>query len=186
MVRQLESLMKLFAGLLVLTLFDVTAAQGADNPNSVALTRAMRSDEIAVATAKRNFLNGSMAERYGKTNAGCVKRIPYADFTAGWARVIDSVLNPQEIDAALTFFKSDAGVKYVEGMLRRLRAREGGEVFPEVPGKEDISAAQSAAISDFSSSDLGRKVTGKDLNVSPAAEVFGRELLQQIAGKCGK
>jgi hypothetical protein len=186
MVRQLESLMKLFAGMLVLTLLAATAAQGADNPNSVALTRAMRSDEIAVATAKRNFLNGSMAERYGKTNAGCVKRIHYADFTAGWARVIDSVLSGEEIDAALAFFKSDAGVKYVEGMLRRLRAREGGEVFPEVPGKEDISPAQNAAISDFSSSDLGRKVMGKDLIVSPAAEVFGRELLQQIAGKCGK
>ena len=114
-----------------------------------------------------------------------MKRIPYADFTAGWARVIDSVLSPQEIDAALTFFKSDAGVKYVEGLLRRLRAREGGEVFPEVPGKEDISPAQSAAISDFSSSELGRKVMGKDLTVSPAAEAFGRELLEQIAGKCG-
>ena len=138
MVRQLESLMKLFAGMLVLTLLAATAAQGADNPKSVALMRAMRSDEIAVATAKRNFLNGSMAERYGKTNAGCVKRIPYADFTAGWARVIDSVLSAEEIETALAFFKSDAGVKYVEGMLRRLRAREGGVVFPEVPGKEDI------------------------------------------------
>ena len=177
--------MKPIAAMLVLTLMVAAVAQGEDSPKSVALTRAMRSDEIAVATAKRSFLNGSMDQRYGKTSAGCVKRIPYADFTSGWARVIDSVLSPQEIDAALTFFKSDAGVKYVEGLLRRLRAREGGEVFPDVPGKEDISPAQSAAISDFSSSELGRKVMGKDLTVSPAAEAFGRELLQQIAGKCG-
>lgn len=178
--------MKPTAAMLVLTLIVAAAAQGEDGPKSVALTRAMRSDEIAVATAKRNFLNGSMDQRYGKTSAGCVKRIPYTDFTAGWARVIDSAMSTQEIDAALTFFKSDAGVKYVEGMLRRLRAREGGEVFPEVPGKEDISPAQTAAIGDFSSSDLGRKVMGKEVNVSPAAEAFGRELLEQIAGKCGK
>ena len=112
--------------------------------------RAMRSDEIAVATAKRNFLNGSMAERYGKTNAGCVKRIPYTDFTAGWARVIDSVLSAEEIDTALTFFKSDAGVKYVEGMLRRLRAREGGErCCPKSRARKTYLSAQSAAISRF-------------------------------------
>ena len=177
--------MKPFAGMLVFALARRDGRHGADSPKSVALVRAMRTDEIAVATAKRHFLSGSLAERYGKTNNACVKRIPYTDFTAGWARVVDSVLSPAEIDSALAFFQSDAGVKYVEGLLRRLRARQGGEVLPEVPGKEDISSAQSAAISDFSSSDLGRKVMGKDLNVSPAAEVFGREILQQIAGKCG-
>jgi hypothetical protein len=177
--------MKPIAGMLVLTLMVAAAVQGADDRKSVALTRAMRSDEIAVATAKRNFLNGSMAERYGKTSAGCVKRIPYTDFTAGWARVVDSVLSAEEIDTALAFFKSDVGIKYVEGLLRRLRAHEGGAVFPEVPGEEAISPAQRAAISDFASSELGRKVLGKDLTVSPAAQVFGRDLVDQIARKCG-
>ncbi len=76
-----------------------------------------------------------MAERYGKTNAGCVKRIPYADFTAGWARVIDSVLSGEEIDTALAFFKSDAGVKYVEGMLRRLARPRGWRSVPRSPGQ---------------------------------------------------
>jgi hypothetical protein len=176
--------MKSIAAMLIFA-FAAAMAHGADNSTSVALTRAMRSDEIAVATAKRNFLNGSMAERYGKTNKKCVQRFPYADFTAGWARVIDSVLSAQEVDTALAFFQSDAGVKYVEGLLRRMRSREGGDVFPEVPGKEDISAAQQAAIADFSRSELGQKVTGKDVIASPAAEVFGRGLLEQIAQKCG-
>ena len=171
--------------LFTIAMFAAAAVQGADNPKSVELTRAMRSDEIAVATAKRNFLNGSMVERYGKTSAGCVKRVPYADFTASWARVVDSVLSAKEIDEALAFYKSDAGVKYVEGLLRRMRSREGGEVFPEVPGKEDISQAQQAAIADFSRSEVGRKVLGKDLLASPAAETFGSDLLQQISRKCG-
>ena len=172
---------------MMIAMLAAAAAHGADNPKSVALTRAMRSDEIAVATAKRNFLAGAMVERYGKTNASCVKRIPYADFTAGWAQVVGSVLNAQEIDAALAFFQSDAGVKYVEGLLRRLRSREGADaVFPEVPGKEDISPAQQAAIADFSRSDLGHKVLGKDMTESPAAVQFGREMLDQIARKCGK
>lgn len=176
--------MKPIAALLILA-FAAAVAHGADNPKTVALTRAMRSDEIAVATAKRNFLNGSMAERYGKTNKNCVKRFPYEDFTAGWARVIDSVLSAQEVDAALAFFQSDAGVKYVEGLLRRMRSREGGEVFPDIPGQEDISPAQQAAIADFSRSEVGQKVTGKDVTVSPAAEAFGRGLLEQMAEKCG-
>jgi len=178
--------MKSIATMWMLTALAATAAQGADDPKSVALTRAMRSDEIAVATAKRNFLSGSLAERYGKTNPGCVKRVPYADFTAGWARVVDTVLNAKEIDEALAFYKSDAGVKYVEGLLRRMRSREGGEVFPEVAGKEEITPAQQAAIADFSRSEVGHKVLGNDLLASPAAESFGKDLIAKIVQKCGK
>ncbi len=176
--------MKKIAG----ALFSLLAvmAQAQDNSKSVALVRAMRSDEIAVATAKLAFLSGSLRERYGKTNNACVKRIPYTDFTTGWARVVESVLSPSEIETSLAFFQSDAGVKYVEGLLRRLRTRQGdASVLPEIPGKEDISAAQLAKISEFSSTDLGRKVTGKDLTLSPAAEALGEQTVEQIAAKCG-
>lgn len=177
--------MKSLAALLILA-SAAAAVHAADTSKSVALVRAMRSDEIAVASAKLRFLNGDLVERYGKTNASCVKRIPYADFTVGWSRVIDTVLDAKEIDSSLAFFQSDAGVKYVEGLLRRMRSREGADaVFPEVPGKEDISAAQQAAIADFSRSDLGRKVMGKDLLLSPAAQASGRDILDQISRKCG-
>lgn len=176
--------MKKFAG----ALFAMFAAmaQAEDNSKSVTLVRAMRSDEIAVATAKLAFLSGSLRERYGKTSNSCVKRIPYTDFTAGWARVVESVLSPSEIETSLAFFQSDAGVKYVEGLLRRLRTRQGdASVLPEIPGKEDISAPELAKISEFSSSDLGRKVMGKDLTLSPAAEALGEQTVEQIAAKCG-
>ncbi|HEU4780499.1 MAG TPA: DUF2059 domain-containing protein [Steroidobacteraceae bacterium] len=169
-----------------LALLTAASAHAADSAKSVALVRAMRSDEIAVATAKLAFLGGSMRERYGKTNNACVKRISYTDYTAGWARVVESVLSPPEIDASLVFFQSDAGVKYVEGLLRRLRSRQGdASVLPEVSGKEEITPAQLAAISDFSRSDLGQKVIGKDLTLSPAAEAMGRETTEKIAAKCG-
>jgi hypothetical protein len=171
---------------LVLAAFAATLAGAADTSRSVALVRAMRSDEIAVATAKLAFLSGSLRERYGKTNSSCVKRIPYVDFTSGWARVVESVLSPTEIETSLAFFQSDAGVKYVEGLLRRMRARQGdASVLPEVSGKEDITPAQLATIADFSRSDLGQKVTGKDLTLSPAAEALGRQTIEQIAEKCG-
>ncbi|HEV7605896.1 MAG TPA: hypothetical protein VGO61_01045 [Steroidobacteraceae bacterium] len=164
-----------------------TVAQAADNPRSVALVRAMRSDEIAVATTKLAFLSGSMGERYGKTSASCIKHISYVDFTAGWARVVDNVLTPQEVETSLAFFQSDAGVKYVEGLMRRLRARQGeSSLLPEVPGKEDITPAQLARISEFSSTGLGRKVMGKDLSLSPASVAMGRETGERIAAACGK
>jgi len=178
--------MKSIAVALALAAFTVASAHAADNSRSVALVRAMRSDEIAVATAKLAFLSGAMRERYGKTNTACVKRIPYTDYTAGWARVVESVLSAPEIEKSLAFFQSDAGVKYVEGLLRRLRTRQGeASVLPEIPGKEDITPAQLAKISEFSSSDLGRKVTGKDLSLSPAAEALGEQTTEQIAAKCG-
>lgn len=177
--------MKTIATALLFAAF-ATSAPGADVAKSVTLVRAMRSDEIAVAQAKLAFTSGSMLERYGKVNKSCVKNIPYTDYTAGWARVVDSVLTPQEIDTSLAFFQSEAGVKYVEGVLRRLRARQGGDsLLPSVPGKEDISPAQVAAIADFSRTDLGKKVMGKDLTLSPAAEALGRETAEKIAQKCG-
>jgi hypothetical protein len=177
--------MKPIAFTLVLAVLAVAAVH-AGSSRSVALVRAMRSDEIAVGTAKFAFLSGSLVERFGKTNNGCVKRIPYADFTAGWARVVDSVLDAQEIDSALAFFQSDAGVKHVEGLLRRLRARQGADsVLPEVPGKEAITPAQLAVIADFSRTDLGQKIMGKEMNLSPAAVEMGRETTEQIARKCG-
>lgn len=164
----------------------VATVRADGDAKSVALVRAMRSDEIAVSTAKLAFLSGTLRERYGKTNNSCVKRIPYTDFTAGWARVVESVLTPPEIETSLAFFQSDAGVKYVEGLLRRLRARQGeASVLPEVSGKEDVTQAQLAAIADFLRTDLGRKVTGKDLTLSPAAEALGRQTTEQIAQKCG-
>lgn len=171
---------------LVSTVFASPSVYAADTTRAVALVRAMRTDEIAVATAKLAFINGSMRERYGKTNNACVKRIPYTEFTAGWARVVESVLTPQEVESSLVFFQSDAGVKYVEGLLRRMRVRQGDEsLLPEVPGKEDITPAQIAAIGDFSRSDLGHKVVGKDLTLSAAAEAMGRQTTEQIAAKCG-
>jgi len=180
--------MKSFARMWILASLGALAAAGAhaaDSSKSVALVRAMRTDEIAVANAKLAFLGGNLAERFGKTSNGCVKRVPYADFTAGWARVVDGVLTPQEIETALAFYQSDAGVKYVEGLLRRMRERQGKDSqLPEVPGKEDIAPAQLAKISEFSSTDLGRKF-GKDFLQSPAALAWGREMTEQIARKCG-
>ena len=160
-------------------------APAADS-DAAALVRAMRSDEIAVAGAKRAFLTGALDERYGKTQASCVRKVSHTDFTAGSAQVIGSVLSPQEIGTALQFFRSDAGTKYVEGLIRRLRKSQGEDsVLPKVAGKEEISPAQMAAISDFSSSELGRKIMGKEMTESPAALSFGRQIMDSIAARCG-
>jgi hypothetical protein len=162
------------------------AAQAAD-PDALALARAMRTDEIAVAGAKQAFLTGAVEERYGRVPPGCVKKVSWQDYTEGSARVVASVLSPQEIRTALGFFQSDAGTKYVEGLLRRLRASQGEEsTLPRIEGKEDISPAQVAAISDFSRSDLGRKIMGKEMTESPAALAFGRDIMDGIAARCGR
>jgi hypothetical protein len=171
------------AALAALLAFNV--ALGADASKSAALVRAMRSDEIAVATVKHAFLSGAMVERFGKTRDSCVERVSYTDFTGAWARVVDSVLSPSEIDTSLAFFQSDAGVKYVEGLVRRLRARQGKDSsLPEVSGSEEISKPQLAAIADFTSTAVGRKVLGKDLTMSPAAVALGSDMTQKIAGLC--
>lgn len=162
------------------------AAQAAAPSDSEALVRAMRSDEIAVAGAKRAFLSGAVEDRYGKTQPACVRKVPFADFTSGSARVVESVLNPQEISSALAFFRSDAGRKYVEGLVRRLRSRQGEDsTLPEVRGKEDITPEQVAAIGEFSRSDLGHKVMGKEMTESPAALALGKQIMDAIAAKCG-
>ena len=165
----------------------VQAAPPADTSRSVALVRAMRSDELALSNAKRAFASGALADKYPGVNAGCIKRAPYADFTAPFARAVEQVLNPQETEDALKFYQSAAGVKYVEGTLRRLRAKFGDDSgLPKIAGVEDISPAETAAISDFASSDLGRKVMGKQMTESPGALKFGRDMLDELARRCTK
>lgn len=153
---------------------------------SQALVRAMRSDEIAVASAKRAFLSGALDDRFGRTNAGCVRKVPYTDFTAGQVRVVESVLSAPEIEGALAFFQSPAGGKYVEGLVRRLRASQGEDsALPAVKGKEEITPEQMAAIAEFSRSDLGHKIMGRDMTESPAALAQGKDIMSSIAAKCG-
>jgi hypothetical protein len=173
--------------LAALTLLALPAApQDTGGAKAMDLARAMRSDEIAVAAARRAFLTGALDGRYGKTRPACVRKVGHQEFTPGSARVIGSVLSAQEIDAALAFYQSEAGVKYVEGLIRRLRASQGEDsTLPKVPGKEEISPEQVAAISDFASSDLGRKISGKEMTESPAALAFGRQIMDTIAERCG-
>lgn len=179
--------MTLFAALTLLALPAAPQSpDGAEGAKAMSLARAMRSDEIAVAGARRAFLTGALDGRYGKTRAACVRKIGHEEFTPGSARVIGSVLSAQEIDTALAFYESEAGVKYVEGLIRRLRASQGEDsTLPKVPGKEVITPEQVAAISDFASSDLGRKISGKEMTESPAALAFGRQIMDAIAERCG-
>lgn len=176
--------MKTFTIVMLVSLVPA-AVQAADK--SQALVRAMRSDEIAVASAKRAFLSGALDDRYGKANPACVKKVPYSDFTAGSVRVVESVLSGPEIDGALAFFQSPAGGKYVEGLVRRLRASQGEDsTLPPVKGKEEITPEQMAAISEFSRSDLGHKIMGSDMTASPAALALGKDIMSSIAAKCAK
>ena len=179
--------MKTFASTWVLAALGTLCASLAlaENAKSVALVRAMRTDEIAVANAKLAFLGGNLAGRFGKTSNGCIKRVSYAEFTAGWARVVDGFLAPREVETALEFYQSPAGIKYVEGLLRRMRERQGEESqLPPVASKEEISPAELSKISDFSSTELARKL-GKDFLQSPAALAWGNDMTEQIARKCG-
>jgi hypothetical protein len=176
---------------LLLAMVSSAAVQAADAPVSadpkVALVRAMRSDEIALGGAKRAFLTGAVAEKYPSTDKKCVRRYEYAEFTEGFAGVVGQVLNPTEIATALKFYQSPAGVKYVEGTLRRLHKRFGDDSgVPEIKGKEEISPQQLAEISDFTRSDLGHKIMGKDMTESPAALKMGSEMLDRIAAKCSR
>jgi hypothetical protein len=175
--------MKTFVCVLMI-LFAPVAAHAAEN--SQALVRAMRSDEIAVASVKRAFLSGALEEKFGKTSAGCVKKVPWTEFTAGSVRVVESVLTASEIATALTFYQSPAGGQFVAGMVRRLRASQGPDsTLPPVAGKEEIPPEQMAAISDFTSSDLGRKILGREMTESPAALALGKDIMSSIAARCG-
>lgn len=179
--------MKSITRALLLAALVLAPAHGANNPKSVALVRAMRTDEISAATLKFAFLSGEMQKSFGNTKPACVRRVAYTEFTAPWAAVVESVLSAKEIDESLAFYQSDAGVKFIDGMLRRMREHQGKDsVLPEIPGKEEITEPQKAEISRFLSSDLGRKVTGKELITSPAALEVGTLMGKKIAQQCGK
>jgi hypothetical protein len=175
--------LSLFAAMIL-----ASAVHAADVADSrTALVRAMRSDEIGVSGAKRAFLSGAVDEKFPRTDKKCVKRVGYEQFTGGFANVVGQVLKPAEIDAALKFYQSPAGVKFVEGTMRRLRARFGDDSgIAKIAGEEEISPQQMAEIAGFSRSDLGHKIMGKELTESPVALALGSEMLEQIAQKCSR
>ena len=180
--------MKSFALSFFAAAIAAAAVHAADvtDPKS-ALVRAMRTDEIALSGAKRAFLSGAMAEKFPAIDKKCVKRFGFAEFTGGFSQAVGQVLNPAEIDTALKFYQSDAGVKYVEGTLRRLQARYGEDSgIPKISGKEDISPQQMAQIAEFTRSDLGHKVMGKQLSESPASLLAGREMVEKIGAACSR
>ena len=162
-------------------------AAPAESPSEAeTLVRAMRSDELAVSAAKRAFASGAV-DGYAEASAGCLKKVDYKNFTARFSRVVEQVLTASEIESALTFYQSTAGVKYVEGTFRRLRASLGEDSWlPKIAGTEEISEEERDAISAFASSDLGRKITGKQMTESPAAKQFGRDMVEEIGQKCSK
>ena len=173
--------------LLMLSLTAAAGAAPAESPSPAeTLVRAMRSDELAVSAAKRAFASGAV-DGYGDASAGCLKKVDFKNFTARFSRVIDQVLTASEIETALTFYQSSAGVKYVEGTFRRLRASLGEDSWlPKIAGTEDISPEERDAISAFASSDLGRKIAGKQMTESPAAKQFGRDMVEEIGQKCSR
>ncbi|MEO8063663.1 MAG: DUF2059 domain-containing protein [Pseudomonadota bacterium] len=173
--------------LLMLSLAATVGAAPAESPSRAeTLVRAMRSDELAVSAAKRAFASDAV-ESYSGAGAGCLKRVDYKNFTARFSRVVEQVLTPSEIETALTFYQSSAGVKFVEGTFRRLRASLGEESgLPKIAGVEDISPEDRDAISAYASSDLGRKIAGKQMTESPAALQFGRDMVEEIGQKCAK
>jgi hypothetical protein len=173
--------------LLMLTITAAAGAAPAESPSQAeTLVRAMRSDELAVSAAKRAFASGAV-DGYADASSGCLRKVDYKNFTARFSRVVDQVLTASEIDAALAFYQSSAGVKYVEGTFRRLRASLGEDSWlPKIAGNEEISAEERDAISAFASSDLGRKIAGKQMTDSPAAKQFGRDMVEEIGQKCSK
>jgi len=173
--------------LLMLSLTSMAGAAPAESPSQAeTLVRAMRSDELAVSAAKRAFARGAV-DSYADASAGCLKKVDYKNFTARFSHVVDQVLTVSEIETALTFYQSSAGVKFVEGTFRRLRASLGEDSWlPKIAGTEDISPEERDAISAFASSDLGRKIAGKQMTESPAALQFGRDMVEEIGQKCSK
>ena len=128
----------IFAAVLALM---VAAAQAAEPGKSHTLVRAMRSDEIAVASAKRAFLSGAVEQRFGKTQESCVKSSLSAT-SRRRLKVVDAVLSPQEIDTALQFF-SRRPASNTWGLIRRLRTSQGEDcALPKVAGKEEITPEQ--------------------------------------------
>jgi hypothetical protein len=187
--RRMKSTAYLMLTRLTLMSFLAAGANAASTEGATpaeTLVRAMRSDELAVSAAKRAFIGGAV-EGYSDTSAACIKKVDYKNFTTRFSRVVEQVLKPAEIDTALAFYQSTAGVKYVEGTFRRLRASLGDDSgLPKIAGTEDISPEERDAISAFASSDLGRKIAGKQMTESPAALQFGRDMVEEIGQKCSK
>jgi hypothetical protein len=116
------------------------------------LVRAMRADAIMLE-ASRSALSGAVREgHYTAAEWQCFQQLPASAFTFDLALLLSRELSGTEIREALAFYRSPAGVKFVDFIFGSAAA-ESSPVAEPAMSPDDLEAA-----SRFVSTHVGKKL----------------------------
>ncbi len=153
-------------------------AQAADQARSRELMSLMKADEFAVGAMKYG-LRRKQAEA-GLTDAqlACVETIPTSEFTNVVATAISEGMSDEEVTAAIAFYRTPTGSRYVASTMARLQRKEALPALSE----DDIAKIQAFAATPAGDKLLKQGITGTSDAVS--------QKMAQVSGdtieNCGK
>jgi hypothetical protein len=164
----------------VFSMFAIMASLGSDPANSQVspasdaadLVRAMRADAIMLE-ASRSALSRAVREgHYTAAEWQCFQQLPASAFTFDLAQLLSHELSGAEIREALEFYRSSAGVKFVDFIFGSA-ATESSTVEPAMTG-DDVEAA-----SRFASTGVGKKLA-RDMFLIQSVE--SQQIARNIVG----
>ena len=102
------------AGIVALLCTSFANSQVSQAGDAADLVRAMRADAIMLE-ASRSALSGAVREgHYTAAQWQCFQQLPASAFTFDLAQLLSHELSGPEIQEALAFYRSPAGVKFVD------------------------------------------------------------------------
>jgi hypothetical protein len=155
-----------------------TVLPAADRASSRELMSLMKADEFA-AGAMKYGLRRKQAEA-GLTDAqlACVETIPYSEFTNVVTTAISEGMSDEEVTAAITFYRTPTGIRYVDSTIARVQDKES----PPALSDDDIEKIQA-----FAGTPAGDKLLKK--GITGASDVVSQKMAQVSSvaiENCGK
>jgi hypothetical protein len=167
-----------FACLAVAALLTTSAADAADPVKAKQLMTLMRADEV-VAGAMKSGLRSKKNE-IGLTDAqiACLNAVPHSEFSDAVTTALAEGLSDDEIAAAITFYRTPAGITYVKSIVALMQGTRPAESL------DDEGASR---VREFASSPAGDKLLKRAL--IPNSNVVADKMAEVSANaieSCGK
>jgi uncharacterized protein DUF2059 len=170
--------MKSRIALLILTWLTGSAALAGDAAKAKQLMTLMRADEVVAGAMKTGLRNNKTGINLSDAQLACLNAVPKSEFSDVVTAALAQGLSNEELAAAITFYRTPAGVRYVKSIVA---ITQGTRLDPP------LTDAEGASVREFAATPAGDKLLKKAL--IPNSNVVA-DKMAQVSGdaieNCGK
>ncbi|MEJ0087343.1 MAG: DUF2059 domain-containing protein [Pseudomonadota bacterium] len=132
------------------------------------LINLMRTDELLANAARDGVRRAHSEKKISDEARKCAERIDRSRFTALVAKIYAERLNPEELDKAIEFYRTEAGKKYTRYIFERAKGKPIGQ----------FTTGEEMRINQFGQTSYGRKLLtssilegAEDIRMTTAAAI---------------